>query len=65
MILFDNKVKIKWEWNNLIKWKKKLLVNQTLKDKLKKINFEKKTKKPDLSQHDKFTARSWDRDNSV
>jgi len=45
--------------------KKKLLVNQTLKDKLKKINFEKKTKKPDLSQHDKFTARSWDRDNSV
>jgi hypothetical protein len=50
MILFDNKAKIKWEWDNLIKKKKKKLeaqlpAKQRLKDDLKKKSIFKKDKK--------------------
>jgi hypothetical protein len=49
MILFDNKAKIEWEWDNLIKKKKKLEAQlpakQRLKDDLKKKSIFKKDKK--------------------
>jgi hypothetical protein len=51
MILFDNKTRNEWEWDNLImremkkKIKVKLLVNQMLKDKLKKKSILKNKKK--------------------
>jgi hypothetical protein len=54
MILFDNKVKIKWERDNFIKRKKKikaqLPANKTLKDKLKKKSILKRMKNLDFKK---------------
>jgi hypothetical protein len=41
MILFNNKIKIKWEWDNFRERKtieSQLLTNQILKDKIEKNN---------------------------
>jgi hypothetical protein len=51
MIFFYNKIKIKWEWGNLKKFKVKLPTNQMLKDELKR------NKKPDSSQYTKLADR--------
>jgi hypothetical protein len=48
MILFDNKVKIKWEWNSLIKWKikKNLITSKSnVEGQIKKKSILKKNKK--------------------
>jgi hypothetical protein len=60
MILFINKEKIKWERDNLIKRNKiqSLIINKShVKEQID--FFLKRTKKPYLSQHAKFTARLW------
>jgi len=68
MILFDNKTKIKWEWNNIIKRKIKnkteiqSLTKQTAKDDLKEKL--KKTKKTNSSQQIKHATNLWGQDNS-
>jgi hypothetical protein len=49
-----------------VKNKKKLITSKSnVEGQTKKNQFWKRTKKPDSSQHDKFTARSKNQDNSV
>jgi hypothetical protein len=66
MILFGNKIKIKCEWDKLIKIEKYIKFNYQ-QNKYWKINWTilKKNKKPDLGQHVKFATWLWDWDNPV